>query len=724
MSNQSTTQSSHPSGFSLRMKLVALLLFTVGLPAVILGASLLTNSFSQLAIMSSIAIEVVGLIVGFMVVMGVSRQSQVLSRTLSKINSGDFEARAETLTTDELGAAAVALNAMCDNTLNLHQSNDDRNQIQNSIERLIGEMENIAAGDLTIKAKVSDDVTGSIASSVNNMTHQLNSIVQRVQSAAQQVTTSSSTIREASTMMSMESDQQAGRIQDASDQLVDVTEAFQEMAMLTESSVQVAVEGRQIAEDGLKAVSDTIDGMQRIRNQVQGTSKRIKSLGESSQEIGEIVQMISDIADRTSILALNASIQASMAGDAGKGFAVVAEEIERLAERSTNATKQISQLIRSVQNETGEVISDMEESTQEVVAGSKLATQAGETLVEIDRVSSQLVTQIQKSATFALEQADTASKVANSMSEICTTTKASAEKSRVATNAVGRMAEMVSHLSNSMSQFKVAGSNLQSNVPPTSGIFDSSFEVARTESVAPKKTAPTPTNPTPATGELREEMIRKLQNKSRVETKSRTVPVTMVSSTQAKEPAVQNSTKAPGANGRQPVAATMVTNGTSGVDSEAQRTVTATRASNPEPAPVEKGRGESPGTMVTGNPGGQPVITQPTVPAAESSPQSAALKRENHTMYMGERTTPDEKKRLEEESKEIDEALVAQLNEVQAALKSVAPQSESSTEQQKSSVQQEEKRSAVRTPPEKIDANSFSQLRKNAAEKGEQEGRE
>ena len=225
---------------------------------------------------------------------------------------------------------------------------------------------------------------------------------------------------------------------------------------MTKESVEVAVEARQTASNGLKAVSDTVDGMQRIRDQVQSTSKRIKRLGESSQEIGEIVQLISDIADRTSILALNASIQAAMAGDAGQGFAVVAEEIECLSERSTDATKQISKLIRAIQNETSEVITDMEESTREVVAGSQLAAQAGETLFEIDSVSNQLVDLIQASSASALQQADTAEGVANSMAEISRSTKDSAEKSREATRSVGRLAGMVNQLRGSVSQFKVS----------------------------------------------------------------------------------------------------------------------------------------------------------------------------------------------------------------------------------------------------------------------------
>ena len=433
-----------------------LLFVTAIVPITILAASLTTGLYRFEAILGAIFCQAIGLGFGYYFGSGIVRQSNSINETLAKISNGDFEARTQSITADELGQAAEALNTICDNTLNLIQSNDERDQIQTSIENLISEMKGIAAGDLTIRTAVNDDLTGAIAASVNDMSDQLRSIVERVKSAAEQVTSSSTRIRESSTLMSNQCDAQANQIGHASQQLMQMTDSFQNVAELTKESARTAVEARQTAANGLRAVSDTFEGMQRIRKQVQNTSKRIKRFGESSQEIGEIVQMISDIADRTSILALNASIQASMAGDAGQGFAVVAEEIERLADRSTDATKQISKLIRGIQNETNEVILDMEESTREVVAGSRLAAQAGATLSEIDNVSSQLVELIQTSSTSALQQSDIAKNVAKTMSKISQSTKETADKSREATQAVGRLAEMVNQLRGSVSQFKVS----------------------------------------------------------------------------------------------------------------------------------------------------------------------------------------------------------------------------------------------------------------------------
>ena len=383
----------------------------------------------------------------------INKQATSITDMLSMIGMGMFDSRAEKITNDELGDVAVALNAMSDNTLSLIQSTDERESIEASIENLIGEMEQIASGNLGVAAEVRGDITGAIAGSVNHMAEELRGIVQRVQNASYMVTTSADEIVDASNKLSAENESQAVRIGQTSNQVLSMTDQFQAVAKETENSVQVAKQARETASRGYEAVANTVEGMDRIREQVQQTSKRIKRLGESSQEIGEIVQLISDIADRTSILALNASIQAAMAGDAGQGFAVVAEEVERLAERSTDATKQIASLIKTIQTETSEAITDMEESTREVVEGSHLATQAGETLAEINEVSKSLEDMIQQVSTSALTQAKASQEIASTMNQISDATKESADKSREATEQVTSLATLANQLGDSVSQF-------------------------------------------------------------------------------------------------------------------------------------------------------------------------------------------------------------------------------------------------------------------------------
>ena len=420
------------------------------------AAPLVTSKLAKKALMISALGLLLGLWFASYFAKGITRQAESINDMLAQIGIGDFDARAQVVTKDELGDVAVALNAMCDNTLALIQSREERDQIEHSILDLVRELEDIAAGDLTITAEVREDLTGPIADSVNFMIAQLRSIVQTVKSATQQLNESASEVREISGELSDDSIQQADRIATTSNQIREITESIQSVAAMTRESANVASKARDSASKGLMAVSNTVDGMQRIRDQVQETSKRIKRLGESSQEIGEIVQLIADIADRTSILALNASIQAAMAGDSGQGFAVVAEEVERLAERSNDATKQIATLIKAIQTETGDAITDMEESTREVVAGSQLASEAGSTLEEIDRVSSQLADLIAEVSSATDTQSGAARNIASTMGEISETTNLAANRSRTAARRVGALAELATDLSDSVSQFRVS----------------------------------------------------------------------------------------------------------------------------------------------------------------------------------------------------------------------------------------------------------------------------
>ena len=396
----------------------------------------------------------------------ITQQADSIKDMLGNIGIGIFDARAEKITGDELGDVAEALNGMSETTLALIQSDEQRQGVQQSIESLIGEMEQIASGNLGVNAEVKEDITGSIAGTVNHMTEQLRTIVQQVQNATYMVTSSADEIADSSNKLSEENDSQAQRIEKTSGRVLEITDQFQDVAKKSEDSVEVAQKARETAKRGYQAVSDTVEGMERIREQVQSTSKRIKRLGESSQEVGEIVQLISDIADRTSILALNASIQASMAGDAGQGFAVVAEEVERLAERSTDATKQVATLIKAIQTSTSEAMTDMEEATREVVEGSQLATQAGQTLAEINEVSQQLESSIKTVSDSALSQAKAATEIASTMNEISSTTKESAQRSREATEQVASLATLANQLGESVSRFRLTNEETADSAEP------------------------------------------------------------------------------------------------------------------------------------------------------------------------------------------------------------------------------------------------------------------
>ena len=283
------------------------------------------------------------------------------------IGIGDFSARAEVVSKDELGEMAESMNAMLDNTLTLIQSRDERDAIQASIMRLLNEISDLADGDLTARAEVTEEITGAIADSFNAMATQLSEVVKGVKLSAAEVSQSTDEVGQSTKDLAEFSEKQAEKIQAAIVTIKDLANAIQNISQHAGMTAEVSNKAQLSAQEGSLAVKKTNEAMTAIKDNMRGTARTIKRLGESSQEIGNITQIINDIADRTSILALNASIQAAMAGDAGRGFAVVAEEVQRLAERSAGSTKQIETLVSGIQNEITEAAASMERSIQYVV---------------------------------------------------------------------------------------------------------------------------------------------------------------------------------------------------------------------------------------------------------------------------------------------------------------------------------------------------------------------
>lgn len=400
-----------------------------------------------------------------------TRQTDAITGMLAQIGIGNFAARADVLTDDELGQVAISLNAMCDNTLSLIQTRDERDQIQSAVQQLKEEVAIIANGDLTREAEVSDDLTGGIAESINHMIHQLRTIIGNIHEAATQVTNSAGEIQETTDRVRAGAEQQSTQILRTSADIQQMSVSIQQVSAHTEESAKVAGKARENALQGTMAVRNTMQGMDRIRDQVQETSKRIKRLGETSQEVGEIVQLIGDLADRTSILALNASIQAAMAGEAGKGFAVVAEEVERLAERANQATKQIESLIKSIQSETAGAISSMEDCTRDVVEGSQLASQAGNALDEIDHVSKELSELILSMTEAARDQARGASAISQAMTDISDVTRETVADTRMAAESVGNLSSLADALQESVAAFRLPHTRPRSEL-----VFDEGVE--------------------------------------------------------------------------------------------------------------------------------------------------------------------------------------------------------------------------------------------------------
>ncbi len=328
---------------------------------------------------------------------------------------------------------------------------NERNQ--NAILRLLDELADLADGDLTTTATVTEDFTGAIADSINYTIDQLRILVSRINETAVNVARASQDSQQTALHLAEASEHQAQEIAGASAAVNEMAVTIDQVSANAAESAAVAERSVSIANNGAKVVQNTIHGMDTIREQIQDTSKRIKRLGESSQEIGDIVSLINDIADQTNILALNAAIQASMAGDAGRGFAVVADEVQRLAERSAAATKQIEALVKTIQNDTNEAVISMEQTTAEVVRGARLAQDAGVALEEIENVSSSLAELINNISNAARQQASSAGHISNTMNVIQEITSQTSAGTSATADSIGNLADMASDLRESVAGF-------------------------------------------------------------------------------------------------------------------------------------------------------------------------------------------------------------------------------------------------------------------------------
>ncbi|GMG85907.1 methyl-accepting chemotaxis protein [Biformimicrobium ophioploci] len=337
----------------------------------------------------------------------------------------------------------------------LGEETDTNERNQQAIMQLLDELGDLADGDLTTSATVTEAFTGAIADSINYTIDQLRVLVSRINSAAQVVTGLSQETQQTALHLAEASEHQAQEIAGASAAVNEMAVTIDQVSANASESGQVAERSVSIAHNGSKVVQNTIKGMDNIREQIQDTSKRIKRLGESSQEIGDIVSLINDIADQTNILALNAAIQASMAGDAGRGFAVVADEVQRLAERSAAATKQIEALVKTIQSDTNEAVISMEQTTTEVVRGARLAQDAGVALGEIEDVSAHLSELIQNISNAARQQASSAGHISNTMNVIQEITSQTSAGTQATAESIGNLANTAMDLRESVAGFKL-----------------------------------------------------------------------------------------------------------------------------------------------------------------------------------------------------------------------------------------------------------------------------
>jgi methyl-accepting chemotaxis protein len=380
-----------------------------------------------------------------------------LAEICQQVAAGDRGLRSLVVGEDEFAALATALNSLLGGGVTAGGAGDaqDAATLQTQIEKLLQEVSAVGDGDLRVQAEVTPDTLGVLADSFNYMIEELAKVVGRVQATTLQVTNATRRLLDRSAEVAQASETQAAQLSQTSEAVAQLAGFVQLSARNSQTASESAQETLRNAQAGQQAVVQTIDGMVHIRENVQETAKRIKRLGERSQEVGEIVRLIEDIAEQTNLLALNAAIQSAMAGEHGRGFSVVADEIRLLAERSAEATKRIATIVKSIQGDTYEAVVAMEESTQEVVNGSRLADEAGQSLQSIYSAVDHQAQTIEGIARAAAERATTSEAVAAAMSRIAEITRQTNVATQDAASSVTYLAELAEQLRASVATFRL-----------------------------------------------------------------------------------------------------------------------------------------------------------------------------------------------------------------------------------------------------------------------------
>ncbi|HWN37857.1 MAG TPA: methyl-accepting chemotaxis protein [Gammaproteobacteria bacterium] len=333
------------------------------------------------------------------------------------------------------------------------QQAEQNERNQQAILRLLDELSSLADGDLTVQATVTEDITGAIADSINYAIEALRELVATINDSSILVDAASKQTEGTARHLVRSAETQSKQAAAASESMARMAISIEEVAGNAERCSDVARHAVEISHKGGEAVRRTIAGMNTIRETIQDTSKRIKRLGESSQEIGNIVELIEEIAEQTNILALNASIEASRAGEASRGFAVVADEVQKLAERSAGATKKIEVLVSTIQSDTNEAVMSMERSTTDVVGGALLAENAGAALEEIEQVSHQIASLVQNISSSSKEQTSVSGAITKNMHVLREISAKTTESTAATSSAISKLSELASQLRRSVSGF-------------------------------------------------------------------------------------------------------------------------------------------------------------------------------------------------------------------------------------------------------------------------------
>ncbi len=427
-----------------------------------------TESFEQLDALTG-GIQKASYPIGFFVLLGgglfgffffgrIARPISILENTMNKVAEGDFTARADIRTKDELETLSKAFNALLDDRLTqLAKIEKENEMLNNSIIELLKASFQLSQRDLTVQVPVTEDVTGPLADAINQMAQETSKVLLNVKKISEDVAHASRQVKTQADNVSKTAENERNIVATTLSELAAAAEAMNKISEVAQSCNEIAAEATRSTQIALQTVTGTVNGMSEIRETIHETEKRIKRLGERSQEISGIVDIINNIAERTHVLALNASMQAAAAGDAGRGFSVVADEVQRLAESSRNATSQISALVKNIQVETNDTIATMDKTIQQVVEGSQLAERAGQQMKETQDTTANLVKVVEQIAMASQQQARISNELREHALFIKTSTEETGRQLDEQSIQTDRLADYSNMLMDSIGQFKLPG---------------------------------------------------------------------------------------------------------------------------------------------------------------------------------------------------------------------------------------------------------------------------
>jgi twitching motility protein PilJ len=386
-----------------------------------------------------------------------------LQSTFEQISQKNLKARATVQGSGELGQLSSSFNQMLQGVIasnseaqrKAREMEQAKDELQRQVIRLLDDVEGAARGDLTVKAEVTADVLGAVADSFNLTIDSLRQIVQQVQTAAVQVNNSSTESEAFARRLSSDALRQAEELAVTVNSVQMMTASIKRVAESARESEEVALSASATALKGGEAVERTVAGIMEIRETVAESTRKVKRLAESSQQISQIVSVISQIASRTNLLALNASIEAARAGEAGKGFAIVADEVRQLADRSAKALKEIEHIVLQIQSETGSVMAAMEQGTQQVIRGTKLAEQAKTSLDDIIQVSNRIDSLVRSITSDTIEQRETSKSVTEVIQSVEIQAQSTSQEAQKVSSSLENLVIVARNLLTYVERFKV-----------------------------------------------------------------------------------------------------------------------------------------------------------------------------------------------------------------------------------------------------------------------------